>query len=110
MNTDPIRIAAVIASPGLGGFFFDDQAAIKAGAARDGATYIGPAVTAGFSAVREPAQSVSIQLILDDGYIAHGDCASVQYTGVGGREPRFHATELATLIRRDLAPQLVGLD
>jgi hypothetical protein len=27
-------------------------------------------------------------LVLSDGYLAHGDCASVQYSGVGGREPR----------------------
>ncbi|MCU1475823.1 MAG: Methylaspartate ammonia-lyase N-terminus, partial [Subtercola sp.] len=29
-------IVDVVASPGLGGFFFDDQTAIKAGARRDG--------------------------------------------------------------------------
>lgn len=103
-------IVAVITSPGLGGFFFDDQKAIKAGAERDGATYRGTPVTPGFAAVREPSQSVSVQLILDDGYIAYGDCASVQYTGVGGREPRFQATELARRIDEHLTPQLIGLD
>jgi methylaspartate ammonia-lyase len=101
-------IAHVIASPGLGGFFFDDQAAIKAGAVRDGAAYKGEAVTAGYGAIREPAESVSIALILDDGYVASGDCASVQYSGVGGREPRFHAAELASSIERNLAPMLRG--
>ncbi|WP_269502239.1 methylaspartate ammonia-lyase [Burkholderia sp. IMCC1007] len=103
-----ITIQKVFASPGVGSFFFDDQAAIKAGARRDGATYTGTARTPGFNAVREPSESVSVLLVLSDGYIAKGDCASVQYTGVGGREPRFHAMELAAQIERELAPHLIG--
>ncbi|MPW20417.1 Methylaspartate ammonia-lyase [Paraburkholderia piptadeniae] len=105
-----ITIQKVIASPGVGSFFFDDQAAIKAGAQRDGAAYTGKAITPGFSAVREPSESVSVMLVLSDGYIAKGDCASVQYTGVGGREPRFHAGQLAAQIEQRLAPHLSGLD
>ncbi|SCK10386.1 methylaspartate ammonia-lyase [Variovorax sp. HW608] len=105
-----ITIQKVIASPGVGSFFFDDQAAIKAGAQRDGAAYKGKAQTPGFQAVREPAESVSVMLVLSDGYIAKGDCASVQYTGVGGREPRFHAAQLAAQIEQNLAPQLWGVD
>ncbi|MCF5658143.1 methylaspartate ammonia-lyase, partial [Pseudomonas poae] len=107
--TTPITIVKVIASPGIGGFFFDDQTAIKAGAIRDGAAYKGTAVTPGFKSVREPSESVSVLLVLSDGYIAQGDCASVQYTGVGGREPRFHARELATQIEQELGPRLVGM-
>jgi methylaspartate ammonia-lyase len=102
-------IVDVIVSEGLGGFFFDDQVAIRAGAIRDGNAYRGAPLTPGFAHVREPAQSVTIQLILDDGYVARGDCASVQYTGVGGREPRFHAPDLAAAIARDLVPDLIGL-
>ncbi|SIT44929.1 Methylaspartate ammonia-lyase [Paraburkholderia ribeironis] len=105
-----VTIQKVLASPGVGSFFFDDQAAIKAGAKRDGAAYIGKAQTPGFKAVREPSESVSVMFLLSDGYIAKGDCASVQYTGVGGREPRFHADQLAAQIEQELAPKLVGLD
>ncbi|MCP3720986.1 methylaspartate ammonia-lyase [Paraburkholderia sp. CNPSo 3281] len=105
-----VTIQKVLASPGVGSFFFDDQAAIKAGAKRDGAAYIGKAQTPGFKAVREPSESVSVMFLLSDGYIAKGDCASVQYTGVGGREPRFHADQLAVQIEQELAPKLVGLD
>jgi methylaspartate ammonia-lyase len=103
-------VAGVVVSEGLGGYFFDDQAAIRAGAVRDGNTYAGTPLTPGFAQVREPAEAVSIQLVLDDGHVACGDCTGVQYTGVGGREPRFHAAELAAAIARDLAPALVGLD
>jgi methylaspartate ammonia-lyase len=104
------RILDIVVSEGLGGFFFDDQAAIKAGAVRDGNAYAGTPLTAGFGQVREPAEAVSVQLILDDGYVARGDCASVQYTGVGGREPRFRAAQLTAAIRQDLAPRLAGLE
>jgi methylaspartate ammonia-lyase len=107
--SSPVRIANVIATPGWGAFFFDDQAAIKAGAIHDGVAYLGTPITPGYSAVREPSEAVSILLILDDGYIAHGDCASVQYSGVGGREPRLHARDLADRIERDLSPALRGL-
>jgi len=102
-------IKHVIASAGAGAFFFDDQAAIKAGAQRDGAAYLGKPVTPGYGAVREPAESVSVMLVLEDGYVALGDCASVQYSGVGGREPRLHAAALAAQIERQFAPRLLGL-
>jgi methylaspartate ammonia-lyase len=104
------RIAAVLAAPGWGGYFFDDQAAIKAGAARDGLAYLGAPRTSGYAAVREPAEAVCVQLVLDDGYVAMGDCASVQYAGVGGREPRLKAGDMAVRIERDLASALRGLD
>ncbi|MDF3849498.1 methylaspartate ammonia-lyase [Achromobacter denitrificans] len=105
-----IKIVKVLAAAGVGSFFFDDQAAIKAGAERDGAAYLGAAVTPGYAAVREPSESVSVMLVLSDGYVAMGDCASVQYSGVGGREPRFHAAQLARQIEEDLAPRLLDLD
>ena len=106
----PVYVVDLIASPGLGGFFFDDQTAIKSGAERDGATYRGVAVTPGYQSIREPAESVSIMLMLSDGYVATGDCVSVQYSGVGGREPRFHASQLARSLENELAPLLRGLD
>ncbi|WP_111719030.1 methylaspartate ammonia-lyase [Homoserinimonas sp. OAct 916] len=105
-----LHVEALIASAGLGGFFFDDQAAIRSGAERDGATYRGNAVTPGYSSVREPAESVSVMLVLSDGYVAVGDCVSVQYSGVGGREPRFHAAHLVEVLQEELAPLLRGFD
>ncbi|WP_342709970.1 methylaspartate ammonia-lyase [Bradyrhizobium sp. B124] len=103
-------IQKLLASPGVGSFFFDDQTAIKAGAVRDGVAYTGKPETPGFKAVREPSESVSVMLVLSDGYVAKGDCASVQYTGVGGREARFQADQLAAQIEQQLAPRLRGMD
>jgi methylaspartate ammonia-lyase len=103
-------IIDVLAVAATGGFFADDQAAIKAGAVRDGADYRGAALTEGFDAVRPPAGAVSVLLILSDGYIAHGDCVGVQYSGVGGRERRLQPDRLAAVIAEQVAPRLRGLD
>lgn len=102
-------ITDVLAAPGVGAFFFDDQAAIKAGAVHDGFAIPGEPVTPGFEAIRQPAGAVSIMLRLSDGHIAHGDCVAVQYSGVGGREPVLRADALAALIESDVAAALAGL-
>ena len=82
-----LTITDVLAVPATGGYFADDQAAIKAGAVRDGLAYP--------PGVRAPSEAVSLLLVLSDGHVAHGDCVSVQYSGVGGREPRLRAAELS---------------
>jgi methylaspartate ammonia-lyase len=102
-------ITDVLAAPGVGAFFFDDQAAIKSGAPHDGFAILGEPVTPGFDAIRQPASAVSIMLRLSDGHIAHGDCVAVQYSGVGGREPVLRADVLAALIEADVAGALAGL-
>jgi len=102
------RIDRVLCVPGEGGFFVDDQEAIRAGAVHDGFTYVGRPVTPGFAAIREPAPAVSVLLVLDDGYVATGDCVTVQYAGVTGRDPLL-TTELAmAAVERHVAPLLVG--
>lgn len=109
MTPSDVAIEQVAAVPVVGGYFFDDQVAIRAGARKDGLRYVGPAVTPGFTRVREPAEAVSVLMRLSDGSTVVGDCATVQYAGVAGREPRLHAVELAGQIERDLAPRLLGL-
>lgn len=103
-----MKIIEVLAVPARAGFFADDQAAILGGAMRDGATYLGSPVTPGFRAVRQAGEAVSVMLLLDDGQVAYGDCAAVQYSGVGGREAVFDAARAATLIIERVAPLLRG--
>ena len=103
-----MKIVDVIASAGLTGFYFDDQRAIKAGAGHDGFTYTGEAVTTGFRAVRQRGESISVMLILEDGQVAAGDCAAVQYSGAGGRDPLFLAEEFIPIILEEIAPKLIG--
>ena len=86
-----MKIVDVICSAGRTGFYFDDQRAIKAGAGHDGVFYTGNPVTEGFTSVRQAGESISVMLVLEDGQIASGDCAAVQYSGAGGRDPLFLA-------------------
>lgn len=103
-----MKITNVICSPGRTGFYFDDQRAIKGGAGHDGVFYTGAPVTEGFSAVRQAGESISVMLVLEDGQIATGDCAAVQYSGAGGRDPLFLAKDFIPIIEQEIAPQLIG--
>ncbi|HJZ36639.1 MAG TPA: methylaspartate ammonia-lyase [Solirubrobacterales bacterium] len=103
-----LRVVDLVALPIEAGFFFDDQAAIKAGAKKDGFVYLGSPRTEGFSAIRQPATAVAVFLRLSDGFLAHGDCVSVQYGGVGGREPPPDPQALVTLFEGEVAAALRG--
>lgn len=103
-----MKIDKVICSGGRTGFFFDDQRAIKKGAKADGSAYIGEPVTEGFKAVRQAGESISVMLVLEDGQIAYGDCAAVQYSGAGGRDPLFLAEDFIPVIMEHVAPVLEG--
>ncbi len=103
-----MKIIDVVCSAGRTGFYFDDQRAIKAGADHDGFTYVGSPVTPGFAAVRQAGESISVMLVLEDGQIAYGDCAAVQYSGAGGRDPLFLAKDFIPVIENNIKPQLVG--
>jgi methylaspartate ammonia-lyase len=105
-----MRIVDVLAVPVQAGFFFDDQLAIRAGAAHDGFDYAGPPLTPGFRRVRQPGEAVSVLLLLDDGGVEFGDCAAVQYSGAGGRDPLFAAADAAALVVRVVAPALRNAD
>ena len=103
-----MKIIDVICSAGRTGFYFDDQRAIKGGAGHDGTFYVGEPVTEGFRAVRQAGESISVMLVLEDGQIAYGDCAAVQYSGAGGRDPLFLAEDFIPVIENYIKPQLVG--
>jgi methylaspartate ammonia-lyase len=105
-----MKIVKAICSAGRTGFFFDDQRAIKQGAVADGASYSGVPVTPGFHAVRQAGESVSVMLLLEDGQVALGDCAAVQYSGAGGRDPLFLAKDFIPVIEKEIFPVLVGKD
>ena len=103
-----MKIVDIICSAGRTGFYFDDQRAIKAGAGHDGVFYIGEPVTDGFRAVRQAGESISVMLVLENGLIAQGDCAAVQYSGAGGRDPLFLAEDFIPLIEGPIKEQIVG--
>ena len=103
-----MKIKDVVCAADSTGFYFDDQRAIKRGAGHDGMFYIGQPVTEGFSAVRMKGEAVSVMIVLEDGQIAFGDCAAVQYSGAGGRDPLFLAKDFIPIIEQYVRPMLLG--
>ncbi|MCL5256598.1 MAG: methylaspartate ammonia-lyase [Chloroflexi bacterium] len=103
-----MKISKVVCAPGLTGFFSDDQLAIRHSEGSDGFTYLGKPMLPGFTAIRQAGECVSILLLLEDGQVAYGDCASVQYAGAGGRYPLFLTKEYIPVINRVLKPKLEG--
>ena len=105
-----MKIIDVICSAGRTGFYFDDQRAIKRGAGHDGLFYTGKPVTEGFKSVRQAGESISVMILLEDGQVATGDCAAVQYSGAGGRDPLFLAEDFIPVIDNYIRPELIGKD
>ncbi|MBD8388653.1 methylaspartate ammonia-lyase [Dysgonomonas sp. BGC7] len=103
-----MKIVDVVCAQGKTGFYFDDQKAIKAGAKNDGSFYKGTPVTEGFTSVRQAGESISVLFILENGAIAHGDCAAVQYSGAAGRDPLFLAKDFIPIIEKEIAPLYKG--
>ena len=101
-------ISEVLCVPVRSGFFADDQAAILKGAVHDGFDYAGDPVTPGFNSVRQAGEAVSVMLVLEDGQVGHGDCAAVQYSGIGGRDSVFDSAVAVETIRSHVAPILRG--
>jgi methylaspartate ammonia-lyase len=105
-----MKIVDVILTKSYTGFYFDDQKAIKQGAGHDGFMYVGEPVTEGFSSIRQAGEAISVQLILEDGTVGYGDCAAVQYSGAGGRDPLFLASDFIPFIEEKIKPMLIGED
>ncbi len=102
-----MKIKDVLFSAGHSGFFFDDQKAIKQGLVQDGFVYEGQPVTPGFNRIRQSGESISVMLLLEDGQIACGDCAAVQYSGTAGRDPLFLAETFIPLLNYQVKPLLM---
>ena len=103
-----MKIKNIILTPSYTGFYFDDQKAIKNGATNDGFMYLGTPMTSGFAKVRQKGEAVSVQIIGDDGTVGVGDCAAVQYSGAGGRDPLFLATAFIPYLEENIVPLLIG--
>jgi methylaspartate ammonia-lyase len=103
-----MKIQKAIFTRGAAAFFFDDQRAIRKGAGHDGFFYEGTPITPGFSRIRMAGESISVMLVLEDGQVALGDCAAIQYSGAGGRDPLFLADDNLRFLEEHLRPKLEG--
>lgn len=105
-----MKIEKMIATKGLGGYLWMDRAAIKSGAQKDGLIYKGEPMTPGFDSIVVPAEAICVQLVLDDGQIAYGDCVAVVYSGGWGRDPFFKVDSYLPVVNQGLAPLVEGLE
>jgi methylaspartate ammonia-lyase len=105
-----MKIVDVVLSKSYTGFFFDDQKAIKNGAVNDGFFYVGTPIIEGFQSIRQRGEAISIQLLLENGDVGIGDCAAVQYSGTGGRDPLFLADNYIPFLQEKIVPMLIGLE
>jgi methylaspartate ammonia-lyase len=103
-----MKIEKVLFSPGLGGYYFMDVNAIRAGAVRDGFTYRGKPVREGFSKIVQQGESVSVMLITDTKELAFGDCVAIAYSSNAGRPKPFIANNFINFLKREIAPRLLG--
>jgi len=103
-----VRIAKVIASEGVGGSYCSDQDAIAKGAVVDGLFVRGKPVLPGFHTCRDVASAICLQVVLDDGQVAHGDGTSLVYPGRGGADPPFDGRDLIPIVEGVVADALVG--
>lgn len=105
-----MKIVDIVCSESLTGFYFDDQLAIKAGAHQDVFRYDGKPLTPEFKHIRQKGEAVSIMIILEDGQVATGDAAAVQYSGAGGRDSLFQSENGIRVIEKYIKPLLIGRD
>lgn len=105
-----MRIVRAIFTAGASSYFFDDQKAIKGGVAHDGFLYTGKPVTQGFTSIRMPGECVSVLLMTDRGAVGVGDCAAVQYSGAGGRDPLFLSSMYIPFLEGTVRPFLESLN
>jgi methylaspartate ammonia-lyase len=105
-----VAIVRALFTAGLGGFFYDDQEAIRGGAERDGELYRGTPRIDGFDAVRMPARTIGIGFGLGEGRFAWGDAMSVQYAGAGGRDPALLPERHLPALRERFGPAMAGAD
>ncbi len=105
-----MKIIRALFTGGYSGFYFDDQEAVKRGPAANGFVYEGVPLTPEFTAVRQAGETVSVILVLENGAAAFGDCAAVQYSGAGGRDPLFLADNFIPFLEERIRPLLEGLD
>lgn len=107
-----MRIAQVIAAPAAGAYYVEDLTALQAAPLPLSDRYTAPPVTPGFQRVREPAEAVSVGLVLEDRggnrHIVWGDCVGVAYSGKAGRDAVFRAAGGLAIVRQVVAPALEG--
>ena len=102
------RITDLLTVPTSGAYYYDDLNALQAKALPESERYTAVPVTPGIQNVREPAEALSVGLVLDTGQVAWGECTAVEFSGSAGRYPVFRSQAGQETIKNKLAPILIG--
>ena len=102
------RIVQLLAVPAVGGYYYEDLAALQSRPIPLPERYTADPVTPSFRRVREVAEAVSVGLVLDSGSVAWGDCVAVAYSGKAGRDPVFRVEDGLSTIQQAVTPVLLG--
>jgi methylaspartate ammonia-lyase len=95
---------------GLAGDYYKDVAALETEPPRDGLFFVGEPITPGFTAIRERAGCLNLQLLLDDGTVGLGDCISVIRSGSHDRDRPLRPEDLLVIVRDKVEPALTAVD
>jgi len=98
------RIVQVIAVPVFAAGYYEDRAALDVEHVPLPQRFTAAPVTPGFRALREPAEAVSVGLVLDTGQVVWGDCSAPPGRG----RPVFRDTDGVRTLRGVVAPHLEG--
>jgi methylaspartate ammonia-lyase len=101
-------IVRVLGVPTVGAGYSEDLAALQAAYVPVADRFSTPPQTPGYRAVGEPAEALSIGLVLEGGRVAWGDCVGSSYSGLAGRREVFRAGEGLETVRQVVAPALEG--
>ncbi|MGD9795814.1 MAG: methylaspartate ammonia-lyase [Dehalococcoidia bacterium] len=104
------RFEGLIASSGLACDYVVDGDALAGDVQDDGLFYAGSAVTPGFSAIVERARCLNLQLVMDNGDVALGDCLSVIRSGSHGRASPLIPELQQRVVADEVSPRLIGRD
>ena len=102
------QILEILTVPTSGAYYNEDLNALRKKALPESERYTAAPITPGFQKVREPAEALSVGLVLDTGQVAWGDCTTVAFSGLSGRDTIFRSQVGQDTIKNILTPALVN--
>jgi len=101
------QISEILTVPTSGAYYNEDLNALRKKTLPESERYTAAPITPGFQKVREPAEALSVGLVLDTGQVAWGDCTAVAFSGISGRDSVFRSQIGQDTIKNILTPALV---
>ncbi len=103
-----MKIRELVAVAIEGSYYYEDIETLQQHPTPEAERYTTQARTAGFRRLRETGEAISLGLVLEDGFIAWGDCVGVVYGGKAGRDPILRSQEGIELLKSQVFPSWKG--